>query len=281
MLMQKRCIRRGGSTARQPSLKATKAFQMPELTERLVDKAHMSRADAALAVDHTKLFLFNRAMGRDVKSTEDVAVTLPNFQLFTSVFEGFRHIALAGEDPAQVGPVLEPKRASSDLKVDVIRYRNPGVTGDLMMLGYDRGEAEELFIDTLQFLFLCGTIRGRGFTPPVRIDHGWHAFILRDHDYRLFCQTFFGRYIGHMPRNERRLSIAQRMNGLIVSSPPCRRGGNIVNTLTAAQALFGELSSNWVYEKLAKSVACDVDVCEEKPLPDCDEDVWVSGISFG
>ena len=35
----------------------------------------------------------------------------------------------------------------------------------------------------------------------ARVDEAWHAFLLYTYEYRQFCQRYFGRFVGHAPKN--------------------------------------------------------------------------------
>jgi tRNA uridine 5-carbamoylmethylation protein Kti12 len=64
-------------------------------------------------------------------------------------------------------------------------------------------EAEELFMETKKFLYLCITApKGQKvvITDDLSIiDEMWHNFILFTREYHDFCQRFAGYYIHHVP----------------------------------------------------------------------------------
>jgi hypothetical protein len=106
-------------------------------------------------------------------------------------------------------------------------------------------EAQEVFDDTKKFLFLCGSYQ-ETFAPTPRIDEGWHAFILHTRDYAIFCKTYFGKFIHHVP------------------TPPINRvaGRNKIlvnNTRMRAERIFGKLSMNW---EIAEGALCEDFKCK-------------------
>ena len=128
----------------------------------------------------------------------------------------------------------------------VLDYKQPQVVHRLQkQLKISEQEASGLFRDTLQFLFLCGT-HGGHLAPTRTIDEGWHAFILHTQDYAEFCDRFFGRFLHHVPGDE--------------NVPMSRRLETAAQTFELARETFGELSSNWKYEK--KEVANCVVTCQ-------------------
>jgi hypothetical protein len=99
-------------------------------------------------------------------------------------------------------PIADP--ASLD---DVLAYRHPGVVRRyLKEHGGTQEEAEELFRETLKWLYLCDRAAD-GFdcamTPELeRVDWMWHIFILFTLDYAEFCHRHFGRFLHHVPEVE-------------------------------------------------------------------------------
>jgi hypothetical protein len=97
--------------------------------------------------------------------------------------------------------------------------------------GLNRSDANDLYADLMRFLYLCGT-ESKVLAPSERIDLAWHEFLLFTKEYQRFCQRMFGFFIHHNPRSK--------------DDRPSRRVNSpIRNTLTAAWAVFGELSPNW------------------------------------
>lgn len=90
---------------------------------------------------------------------------------------------------------------------DVLEYRNDDIverfqeTWDLPL-----GECQELFTDTLRWLWLSAAAQQQ--PEPVTlaisqstklIDEMWHTFVLFTKEYHEFCNTYFGHYIHHDP----------------------------------------------------------------------------------
>jgi hypothetical protein len=94
---------------------------------------------------------------------------------------------------------------------DVLAYRNPGVVARYAKDHQaSMAEAEEVFGETLKWLYLCYrscTDRPRALgltmTPELeKIDWMWHAFILFTRDYAAFCHGYFGFFLHHVPEVE-------------------------------------------------------------------------------
>ena len=105
----------------------------------------------------------------------------------------------------------------------VLVYRNQEIVDTFLAL-YDVTEeqAEELFVETLKWLWLCASTRGdlkSGRKAPkprvdndlLMLDEMWHLFILYSNHYFHFCADFFGFYIHHKPttQSEKNLSHTQ------------------------------------------------------------------------
>lgn len=90
---------------------------------------------------------------------------------------------------------------------DVLAYRHPGVVRRyLKEHGGSREEAEELFRETLKWLYLCDRATAEGFpcamTPDMeRVDWMWHTFVLFTRDYAEFCYHHFGTFLHHLPED--------------------------------------------------------------------------------
>jgi len=105
----------------------------------------------------------------------------------------------------------------------VLVYRNQEILDTFLAIYDVTGEqAEELFVETLKWLWLCASTRGdliSGRTAPkprvdndlLMLDEMWHLFILYSNHYFHFCADFFGFYIHHKPttQSERKLSQTQ------------------------------------------------------------------------
>lgn len=114
----------------------------------------------------------------------------------------------------------------------VMKFRHVGLLYRFQdKLGTTPEEAEKLFNDMKQFLFLAGTVSGP-LAPPEKIDEAWHNFILFTKDYQEFCRRYFGKFIHHVPVGPE-------------SSIP-KDGSAMRKVIEAAREVFGgSLSPNW------------------------------------
>ncbi|MDT5008586.1 MAG: hypothetical protein QOH57_203 [Mycobacterium sp.] len=63
-------------------------------------------------------------------------------------------------------------------------------------------EGEELFAEVKKFLVL--SVSQKDMTvgmSSARVDEAWHTFLLYTDQYSAFCQEYFGRFVGHAPKN--------------------------------------------------------------------------------
>jgi hypothetical protein len=91
---------------------------------------------------------------------------------------------------------------------EVLAYRHPGVVRRYAKeQGVSLAEAEEVFRETLKWLYLCYRSTtmdpegpGCAMTPEIaRLDEMWHTFILFTRDYAAFCERYFGFFLHHVP----------------------------------------------------------------------------------
>lgn len=95
---------------------------------------------------------------------------------------------------ATVSPLLRDA-LSFDAPYVVERLVNDRVVDSL-------DEGRELFAEILKYLVLCELNRDVVVGMySARVDEAWHAFILYTTEYTDFCRRFFGRYVGHAPKN--------------------------------------------------------------------------------
>lgn len=116
---------------------------------------------------------------------------------------------------------------------DVMFYQHAGLIQRLQeKLGIDEQAALLLFIDTKQFLFLCGTVKGRFAPPSESIDEAWHNFILYTEDYNAFCLKYFGHFVHHRPKHKDDQGSGDKLL--------------LEKTVSEGKRLFGnQLSANW------------------------------------
>jgi hypothetical protein len=87
----------------------------------------------------------------------------------------------------------------------VLRYRNPAIVERFRNeLPVTRREAEQIWRETLKWLWFCGTRpKDSGsaelLTSMIIVDEMWHTFVLFTREYTEFCQRHFGRYLHHAP----------------------------------------------------------------------------------
>jgi hypothetical protein len=88
---------------------------------------------------------------------------------------------------------------------EVLAYANPGVVRRyLKEHGGSQEEAEEVFRETLKWLYLCHRGAESGFACSIspeleKVDRMWHAFLLFTLDYAEFCERHFGAFLHHVP----------------------------------------------------------------------------------
>jgi hypothetical protein len=132
----------------------------------------------------------------------------------------------------------------------ILQYQHPEVVNRIREENdWTMEEAQEVFTDTLRFLYLCSI--HKGLAPTKRIDIGWHTFILYTKDYAAFCDIFFGRFMHHVP-------VAR----LTKSARP---DGSLSATVALAQSVFGNLSRNWGIEPSASCGGETCKFCSEGP----------------
>lgn len=90
---------------------------------------------------------------------------------------------------------------------DVLRYRNEEVVFRFAAdFGVSHADAEEVFLETKRWLWLCATHPSLAlplFSEARAIDEMWHTFLLFSRDYAAFCEEHFGAFVHHCPRTKR------------------------------------------------------------------------------
>ncbi len=149
---------------------------------------------------------------------------------------------------------METIQETKNLLRRVMAYNNEGVVKRISKdTGCTHEEAVAIFEDTKRFLYLCGVYNG-GFAPSVKVDDGWHSFILYTKDYFDFCMNFFGKIVHHYPNGD----DFDRKKGL----------QQIKHTLKVAHSVFGQLSPNWEYIKKGQLVMSS-DCSSDNPCSSC------------
>jgi hypothetical protein len=127
-------------------------------------------------------------------------------------------------------------------------------------LGLDEAAARLLWEDTKKFLYLAGTNPGTRMSPTEALDDGWHEFLMYTKQYTGFCQTYFGRFLHHVPDDP--------MN------PPVGRP-RVIRTRELAEEAFGveALSPNWtlppIIEKIRRNELTDEAALASDPCLTC------------
>lgn len=93
--------------------------------------------------------------------------------------------------------------------IDVLSYKNDFVV-DCFLKNFSmpREEAEDIFYETIKWLYLCAYYQQHEesnsqslyiFGGTQIIDEMWHTFILCTKDYFTFCEKYLGKFIHHQP----------------------------------------------------------------------------------
>jgi hypothetical protein len=91
---------------------------------------------------------------------------------------------------------------------EVLAYRHPG---DVRRYAKEQHaspeEAEEVFQETLKWLYLCGYCLREDFACAMtvelaRLDEMWHTFLMFTRDYADFCARYFGSFLHHVPEED-------------------------------------------------------------------------------
>ncbi len=63
--------------------------------------------------------------------------------------------------------------------------------------------AEAIMSNALSFLAACAVNHETPLSPSTQVDIGWHAFVLHTLDYAKFCERVAGRFIHHVPTDDK------------------------------------------------------------------------------
>jgi hypothetical protein len=91
---------------------------------------------------------------------------------------------------------------------EVLAYRHAGVIRRYAREHHaSLEEAEEVFRETLKWLYLCGCGAREGFacamTPEIcKLDEMWHTFLLFTRPYADFCERYIGIFLHHVPTED-------------------------------------------------------------------------------
>jgi hypothetical protein len=121
---------------------------------------------------------------------------------------------------------------------EALAYRHPGVVRRYAKEQHaSPQEAEEVFRETLKWLYLCARgIRadvGCAMTVEIgQLDEMWHTFLLFTRDYADFCERYFGFFLHHIPVEEGQEAVtADELRGLL------ERQYGLVHDVLGAQTL--------------------------------------------
>lgn len=100
--------------------------------------------------------------------------------------------------PLSVDQVLSP------LLLEALAFEAPYVLERLVndRIVASTAQAERLFTEIKRYLVLS-QVHGDVVVGmcSARVDEAWHAFILYTAEYANFCTRYFGRHVGHAPKN--------------------------------------------------------------------------------
>jgi hypothetical protein len=145
--------------------------------------------------------------------------------------------------------------------IDALDYQFPQIIRRYQdKLGLDEAAARLLWEDTKKFLYLAGINPGAGLAPTQALDDGWHEFLMYTKQYTDFGQTYFGRFLHHIPDDP--------MN------PPVGRP-RVIRTRELAEKAFGidALSPNWALSPLLEKIRRNelTDEAASDPCGQCQE----------
>lgn len=109
--------------------------------------------------------------------------------------------ASADKPPAADLPALDPQAVTERHEAvirRIARHRKVSKRG-----------AHRRFVEMLKFLDVCATSE-ETVSPPPRVDHAWHEFILFTRDYAAYCEERFGFFIHHDPAESADVDAYQR-----------------------------------------------------------------------
>ncbi|MES2658028.1 MAG: hypothetical protein V4689_05390 [Verrucomicrobiota bacterium] len=127
---------------------------------------------------------------------------------------------------------LQTPVPSGKILADVEGYINDDVIHRFKTkLDLTQVEAEQLFLDTKRFLYICASHSDKGpFSPTEIIDKGWHEFLMFTFSYQQFCTEFLGKFVHHWP---------------FTPSVKVLPGGVHRSYCVAVEVFGADLSENW------------------------------------
>jgi hypothetical protein len=101
---------------------------------------------------------------------------------------------------------------------EALGYRNRHVVDRFVERhALPREEAEDLFVETLRWLWLCRRADHDSAAPELFIDECmalldemWHTFVLFTREYTRYCETYLGGYVHHEPTTTEQKASARQ-----------------------------------------------------------------------
>ena len=92
---------------------------------------------------------------------------------------------------------------TAEMWADSLLRQNPILSNKLENIPLDeRVDPRKLLIEVVKFLYLV-SISDMKLSPSLIVDLGWHEFILFTRGYQNFCIEQLGRFIHHVPDDDK------------------------------------------------------------------------------
>lgn len=135
-------------------------------------------------------------------------------------------------------------RVLSPLLLEALAFEAPYVVERLVkdQVVASAAQAEQLFTEAKRYLVLSAVNDDVAVGMcSARVDEAWHTFILYTAEYAEFCTRYFGRYMGHAPKNAPTGSAAPHHHRPELGFP---------EFIERYEELFGELLPDVWYDSL-------------------------------
>lgn len=87
---------------------------------------------------------------------------------------------------------------------NMLAYKNENVISRFTgMFAISEDEAEDIFRETIKFLYIVRLPKIYIMDDLVILDEMWHNFILFTKEYHRFCTEHFGKYLHHLPASKK------------------------------------------------------------------------------
>ena len=110
------------------------------------------------------------------------------------------HLVVSATTEATTAAMTVPKEP--EILECILKFRSPEIPRRIAQkAGIPTEKAEELFVETLKYLYVCRQARKARISvaPSLILDDGWHNFILFTKEYARFCKEYVGEFIHHVP----------------------------------------------------------------------------------